>query len=120
MNYLKIVFDAIFGGLILGLASFLNQYYSDTTDVVRVFAYLWATPLLYFFFLNLFINRHSSTIKEFNKHAFLGVVLTLIAMFFTHIYFEKSRKLIVFINLIYVFLVTFLYFALGMYKEGVL
>ena len=120
MNYLKILLDALFGGLILGITSFLNQYYSETNDVVRVFAYLWATPILYFFFLNLFSNRQAKTIREFNKHAFLGVIITLIAMFFTHIYYESSRKMIIFLNLFYLIFISILYFSFGIYKVGVL
>ena len=72
MNY-KILLDALFGGLILGITSFLNQYYSETNDVVRVFA-IYGPSDFYFFFLNLFSNRQAKTIREFNKHAFLGVI----------------------------------------------
>ena len=121
MNYKLILNDTIVGAITFSIASYLNQVYSDTDDVVRVFAFLWATPLSYFIFLNLFKSRGSEAMIEFTKHAALGVVCLIVAMGLTIYYIDKmSPEDIVYLNLVYTLVVTSAYFVFKIYKKGVL
>lgn len=121
MNYKSIVNDTLVGAITFSIASYLNQLYSDTNDVVRVFAFLWATPLSYFIFLNLFKSRGGEAIIEFTKHAALGVVCLIVAMALTIYYIDKmSPENIVYLNLGYTLIVTSGYFVFKIYKKGVI
>lgn len=121
MNYSTIINDTIVGAITFSIASYLNQIYSDTEDVVRVFAFLWATPLSYFLFLNIFKSRGAEAIVEFTKHAGLGVICLIIAMGLTIYYIDKmSPEDIVYLNLVYTLVVTSAYFVFKIYKKGVI
>lgn len=121
MNYNSILNDTIVGAITFSIASYLNQLYSETDDVVRVFAFLWATPLSYFIFLNLFKSRGGDAMIEFTKHAALGVVCLMVAMGLTIYYIDKmSPEDIVYLNLVYTLIVTSAYFIFKIYKKGVI
>lgn len=118
MNYRIILNDTLIGTITFSLVSYLNQLYKDSDDIVRVFAFLWATPLLYFFFINMFKNRKKQSIIEFSKHALLGVLCTVIAILLTMSLINiLSHKQIVIFNFVYATLITFLYFYFQLYKK---
>lgn len=122
INYSKVLFDGITGFLALGLASYLNQIYIETNDIVRVYAFIWAAPVMYFILLNMFDNRQEKdVILEFNKHALLGLVILFLSLAITHnIYLDYSRRTIVLINLAIIAVTMLIYFIFGIYKKGVL
>ena len=121
MNYNAILTDTILGTVAITTMSYLNQIYSETNDIVRIFAFTWATPILYFFFINMFKQRGPKAIVEFSKHALLGIFFVLIAIAFT-VYNINNIPLeyLVYINLFYTLFVTLCYLLFKIYEEGVL
>ena len=122
MNYSKVLIDGLLGFFSLGLASYLNQVYEETDDIVRVYAFIWAAPVMYFVLLNMFDNRKKKgVVLEFNKHALLGLLILAFSLILTHyVYLDYSRRTIVLMNLIIILISFLLYFGFGIYKEGVL
>ena len=122
MNYYKVFFDGFTGFAALALASYLNQLYEKTNDIVRVYAFIWAAPVMYFILLNMFDNRPSKdVILEFNKHALLGFFILFISVVLTHyIYMDYSRRTIVLINMAIIVITFLIYFGFGIYKKGVI
>lgn len=122
MNYSKVLIDGLLGFFSLGLASYLNQVYEETDDIVRVYAFIWAAPVMYFVLLNMFDNRKKKgVVLEFNKHAVLGLLILAISLILTHyVYLDYSRRTIVLMNLIIIIISFLIYFGFGIYKEGVL
>ena len=122
MNYSKVLIDGLLGFFSLGLASYLNQVYEETDDIIRVYAFIWAAPVMYFVLLNMFDNRKKKdVVLEFNKHALLGLLILAISLILTHnVYLDYSRRTIVLMNLIIIVISFLIYFGFGIYKEGVI
>jgi len=113
--------DTLKGACIFFIMSTLNEIYNESNDLVRVFAFLWAVPTLYFFFINMFSRRGESAIHEFNKHALLGLFLTLIAILFTTMCLNSCRvNTIIFGNFSFLIICVSLYLYLGLYKKGMI
>lgn len=121
VNRYSIFKDTIMGAGIFFIISTLNEMYNESNDLVRIFAFTWAVPVLYFFFINMFLRRGKNAIIDFNKHALLGLFLSIIAILFTSCCLDTcSLQTIVYGNLIFLICSIFLYLKMGIYKKGVL
>lgn len=114
----------VFKDTLMGMATFftlstLNQMFMENNDFVRLTGYLWAAPLLYFFFLNMFRSRGLFAIQEFNKHAALGLIITFFVIVITSLLLTKDNlQYAIYANLGVSIFVTCTYLYFKIYKKG--
>ena len=118
MKYTKILTDILFGALILGIGSYMNELYRDSNDLPRIYAFLWTFPLIYIFFINLFKDRGKNAIIEFNKHALLGTTLTIIIILTTSYFIDLPIIYLMYANISVLIIALFIYFKFKIYKVG--
>ena len=76
MNYTPILFDTILGALMLGTVSAMSQIYATQAQYFMILGFMWATPLTYFFFINLVSRAGKEHISNFSRHAIKGSMMT--------------------------------------------
>lgn len=118
-KYYKIIFDVISGSILIGLISYFTSLYDSNPEYLKIIAYLWAVPLIYFYFLYITYDKGIQAVKSFTEHGLLGAVLTLIIMISTYllIFYGIDINTILIINVIYGLLCLFFYFNYKIYNK---
>jgi len=112
-DYVK---NLIFLGIIVTAIQFSASHYKEHTNYLKIMAFLWGAPMFYFFLLYVMVNAgNKETIIPFTKHAAIGTLMTVLAMFLTLFIIHYDINTIVFINLAFLFLILFLYFNYTIY-----
>ena len=120
VNRYEIFKDTLIGAASFFTLSILNQMFIENTDFVRLTGYLWAAPLIYFFFLNLFHKRGVHAIEEFNKHAALGLIITFFVIIITTLLMNKENLVYaIYANLGISIFVTWSYVYFKIYKKTI-
>jgi hypothetical protein len=78
MNYTSIIFDTILGAMVLGTISTLSQVYASQPQYFMILGFMWATPLTYFFFINLVSRAGKDHVTNFSRHAIYGSLITFL------------------------------------------
>lgn len=115
MNKIQILIDALFGALLMGFFSYFSQLYSDNPHYIRIIAFIWAMPTLFFYFLFMSSRVNKQSMYDFTKHGLIGLFFTLIAMIFTYLLINYSKNMIILLNLIFLLLITSWYFYFEIY-----
>lgn len=117
----EVLFDAILGGGLLGLISYLSNVYGKSSPMFfKILAFMWSVPLTYFFFINMASRYGKTPVENFARHAIIGTSATLILsiIIFAIINFVKdvSTEQLVKLSFIYALIITFSYFILKIYE----
>lgn len=115
MNKLQILIDAFFGALIMGFFSYFSQLYSENPYYIRIIAFLWGMPILYFYFLFISSRTSKQSMYDFTNHALIGFLLTLTAMILTYLLIGYSKNTIILFNVLFLLLITYWYFSFKIY-----
>lgn len=119
INRYTIFKDTIIGAGAFFAISTLNQMFSDNNDFVRLTGFLWAAPLVYFFFINMFSKRGKTAIYEFNKHAGVGLIFTFLLLIITTVYMtDDNLKTLSYFNFSIALLGTIIYLYFQFFKKG--
>lgn len=118
-DLIKIIIDVICGAILVGFVSYSTILFESNPDYLKIVAYLWAVPLLYFYFLYVIYPQGTSAIKSFTIHGLLGVLLTTFIMFITYflIIYKVDINTIMILNILYGIICLFIYFYLKLYKK---
>ena len=109
MNKITIFRDFLLGGLFTGFFSYISGLYDEAPYLLKLVAFLWAVPLIYFYLLFIAWKGGDNAANEVTLHALLGISVTVFAMIMTlHIY-KLGRIPVVIINLVLLLSVIFLY-----------
>jgi hypothetical protein len=99
MNKLTIFRDFLLGGLLTGFFSYITSLYDETPYLLKIVAFLWAVPLIYFYLLFIAWKGGDNAAKDFTIHALLGIFVTIFAMIMTLYIYKLGRTPVVIINL---------------------
>jgi hypothetical protein len=115
----KIIIDTISGAILIGLISYFTTLFDSNPEYLKIIAYLWAVPLIYFYFLYITYKKGIQAVKSFTEHGLLGAVLTLIIMISTYLLILNNIDIntILIINIIYGFICLFVYFGFELYNK---
>lgn len=112
----NIILDALLGGLITGGFSFLTNRYSDSINYVKIVAFVYAAPCLFFYLLYLMSKDSKKMMNDFTVHALIGTLLTVFLMILTLIFNKRTRNELIFGNFIAIIIILFLYFYFKIYE----
>ena len=115
MNYIQILLDALVGAILLGVFSYLSQLYVDKPYYIRIIAFIWATPTLYFYFLYIASRNSKKAMYDFTNHGLIGWLLTLAAIILTYLMVNYDKNIIILFNFIFLLLVIIWYFYYKIY-----
>lgn len=118
-KYYKILFDIISGSILIGFISYFTSLFDTNPEYLKIIAYLWAVPLIYFYFLYITYDKGVNAVKAFTEHGLLGAILTLLIMIFTYflILMNVNINTILIVNVIYGLLCLLFYFGFKIYNK---
>lgn len=118
-KYNKIIFDVMTGSVLIGLISYFTLLFDDNPEYLKIIAYLWAVPLIYFYFLYIIYDKGVNAIKSFTEHGLLGAILTIFIMTVTYflIIYKYSINFILLTNIIFGLFALFIYFYFKIYNK---
>ena len=119
VKYYKIIFDIITGSILIGFISYFTSLFDSNPEYLKIIAYLWAVPLIYFYFLYITYDKGITAVKSFTEHGLLGAILTLLIMIFTYflILMNVNINTILIVNVIYGLLCLLFYFGFKIYNK---
>lgn len=112
----NVALDALIGGLICGGFSFMTGRYYESINYVKIIAFVYAAPCLYFYLLYVLSKDSKTAMNDFTIHALIGTVLTVILMTLTLLFRSKERIILILGNLIALLLILIWYFYFEIYK----
>ena len=118
-KYNKIIFDVIIGSILIGLISYATLLFDENPEYLKIVAFLWAVPIIYFYFVYITYEKGSFALKSFTKHGFLGQILTVIIMLITYLLllYNVDLNTIILINLVYGLMCIFVYFYFRLFNK---
>lgn len=109
--------NAIIGASVAIFTGMLIENYDDTTEPLKIFAFLWAAPILLFVPIYVSYYKGIKYVKEFLYHAMLGCCISL-TMILTTLFISNFNLVIsLFFNLIVSYIFVWLYFEYKIYKR---
>lgn len=111
----NIILDASVGAIVLGLFSYFTEKYKNNHDYIKILAFLWASPSIFFYILAISSRNGIKSMNALTIHALLGIIITTIAILFTLYFIKLNSTLLISINFIYLFTVMVLYFYYKIY-----
>tara|TARA_B100001063_G_scaffold193519_1_gene184903 strand:- start:202 stop:555 length:354 start_codon:yes stop_codon:yes gene_type:complete len=112
----NVALDALTGGLLCGLFSYLTSMYYSSTYYIKIIAFVYAAPTLYFYLLYVLSKGGKTQMNDFTIHGLLGTIITLSLMTITLMFNHLDRTTIIISNAIALSLVLLLYFGFQIYK----
>jgi inner membrane protein involved in colicin E2 resistance len=113
---LQILSDALLGGGIVGIFSYMSSLYEEKPEYIKIIAFLWGIPLIFFYLLFIAWKNGESAAIAFTKHALFGAILTIVSMWLT-IYMHKSGKYpTILANIGLLSLYVIIYFTFKLYR----
>lgn len=115
----KIIIDTISGAILIGIISYFTTLFDSNPEYLKIIAYLWAVPLIYFYFLYITYEKGIQAVKSFTEHGLLGAVLTIIIMISTYLLILNNVDIntILILNIIYGLMCIFVYFGFKIYNK---
>jgi len=112
----NVALDALIGGIITGGFSYLTGSYYESINYVKIIAFVYAAPCLYFYLLYVLSKDSKTAMTDFTVHAIMGTVITLLLMLFTLYFRKRDRTDLIIGNLLGLIVSLFVYFYYEIYK----
>ena len=110
--------DALYGALVFGLLSFLNEKYKNNEYFSKISGFLVGAPTGYFLALLIFLRYNIISAKNFSYHMLLAVFTTFSIVSLTIILLNNGYQDIVYIlNILFLIFVLYIYFGFEIYKK---
>ena len=117
MNYYAITRDSLIGALLTGIFSYSATIYTTNSNYLKVSAYLWGLPLIYFYILFVaWKNAGKDAAFDVSAHALLGIMVTIFSVIFTLFIINMDRDLVIYFNIFVVVAAIFAYTYLEIYN----
>lgn len=112
----NVALDALIGGLICGGFSYMTGRYYDSINYVKIIAFVYAAPCLYFYLLYVLSKDSKTAMNDFTVHALIGTILTSILMILTLMFRSRERLYLIIGNLLALIVVLIWYFYFKIYE----
>ena len=113
-----VIVDTLLGGAVLGTISYLSSLYGHLDIYYKILAFLWATPLSFFFFLNMASRHGRNSMVDFTRHAIIGTTFTIVvALIILNLHELMDDQTIVVLSLALALSFTSMYFANKIYSR---
>jgi len=118
MNIIKIIYTSIFGAIIAGISGFLIERNDPNAAPWKIFSFLWAAPILLFIpvYISYLYDKKDLT-REFLYHALIGSSFTTFVIIFTLFAIKINVFMALLCNLIFSYIVIYLYFKYKIYEK---
>ena len=110
------------GGLITALFSYAASLYTQHPAYIKIIAFLWGMPILYFYILFISMSISEKVAIDVTYHALFGMlgsmfimITTLLLLTYSYTY-KYSHRNIIGINILYLFIVIHIYLWYTLYK----
>jgi len=108
--YLTIARDAFFGGVLAGAFSYASTLYTTNANYLRMTAFIWGLPLIYFYILSIAWNKAGREAAfDVSVHGLLGIMFTLFAIIFTLFIIRLNKEFIIYVNILILITAVFIY-----------
>jgi hypothetical protein len=108
--------DIVISGFLGGIFSYFASIYNSNPEYLKITAYLWGLPLLYFILLNISWNAGENAMLDFNKHAIIGTIITMLAMFSTYFIYHMGNDVVIGLQFVVLATSIFIYMSNELYK----
>ena len=110
--------DALYGALVFGLLSFLNEKYKNNEYFSKISGFLVGAPTGYFLALLIFLRYNIISAQNFSYHMLLAVFTTFSIVSLTIILLNNGYRDIVYIlNILFLIFILYIYFGFEIYKK---
>ena len=116
MNKLTILRDVLIGGILAGIFSYFTSLYDERPELLKITAFMWGTPLIFFYILFISWKGGENAVKDLTFHGLLGILITVFAMILTLYIYELGKIPSVLINLFILGMSICLYIKYKIYK----
>jgi hypothetical protein len=116
MNKLNIIRDIIIGGILAGSFSYFVSLYDETPELLRITAFIWGTPLIFFYLLFLAWKGGEKAVNDLTVHSLIGILLTVFTMLITLYIYPWGKYPSVILNLLILFISIGLYIKFKIYN----
>ena len=110
------------GGLIAALFSYASSIYKNHPAYIKIIAFLWGMPILYFYILFISMSISEQAAIDITYHALFGMlssmfimITTLLLLNYTYTY-NYSNQFIIGINIAYLFVTIHVYLWYKLYQ----
>ena len=116
MSHLLI--NIVLSGLLGGLFTYISSIYKFCPKYLNIVAFFWGLPLLYFIILYIVWSAGEKAMLNFNIHAIMGNLLTIMAMLLTFVCYEfgMGKLEVVLLHVIILFSIMTLYLTFRMFN----
>jgi len=114
---IQIIVDVMIGGIIAGCFSYLSSIYQDNPAAIKIAAYLWGAPLVFFYLLYIVWRSGNNTIIAFTRHAAFGTSLTVVSTLFTLFFYQYGKVPTIIANILLLLFFLFGYFYYELYNK---
>ena len=114
--------EFISGGLITVLFSYAASLYTNHPAYIKIIAFLWGMPILYFYILFISLSISEQAATDVTYHALFGMICSMVIMITTLVLltysykYNNSNQYIIGLNILYLFLVIHIYLWYKLYK----
>jgi len=108
--------EFISGGLITSIFSYAASFYSYRPEYIKIIAFLWGIPLLYFYILYTSWMQNERAAVDVTRHGLYGVLCTLFAMLMTLYSHQYGKRVVIGVNVLFLCIVISIYMFYELYK----
>ena len=117
MEYSIVFRDFFVGGSIVGMFSYITHRYGrNNDDIIKITAFMWGIPLIYFYLLFIVWNKNLQNVQNFTNHAIFGALITLFAMLLTTYIYKLGKYPTILVNFLIVLISVYVYLKHRLYK----
>jgi hypothetical protein len=112
----QILLDSLIGGSIVGTFSYVSSLYEEKPEYIKIIAFLWGIPLIFFYLLFIAWKNGDNAAMSFTRHALLGALLTIMSMILTLYMHNVGKYPTIIANIALLIVYVYGYFAFKLYK----
>jgi hypothetical protein len=112
----QILLDSIIGGSIVGAFSYVSSLYEEKPEYIKIIAFLWGIPLIFFYLLFIAWKNGDNAAMSFTRHALFGAILTILSMMLTLFMHNIGKYPTIIANVILLAIYIYIYFSMKLHK----
>ena len=116
INYKSIIVNSFLGGILFGFFSYLAQNFEKHPHYLKISAFLWTTPFLFFLIVIFTWTEWKHIMIAFTKHALMGSIVTTIVFSITLLLSNYNMIFVLISILSALVLLLTLYFKYRIYE----
>ena len=111
-----IIKDFFLGGIIAALFSYIVTLYEKNPEYIKIAAYIWGIPTLYFILLFVAFKEGNEAALDVSRHGLLGVFVTAFTISLTLLLWNLGKEKLIYMNIFILFASIFFYALFKIYK----